>query len=225
MISWADRVKEVLHTVKKERNILHRIKGKAYWIGHILRRNWLLNHVTEVKMDRRTKVKVRREGRCKQILDDLQEKRGYCNLKEEVLDCIRWKTWFWWGHGTASPSFTDNKGMTDSVPHTKWIIQYNVDVMLYYVMLSSGMLCCVTLYIMLYYAVLCCMLMMMMINNGFETLRSRCTYAFMLCYIMLCCALLLCCITSHSIMLCCTLRYNVLLICIISTNLNFAGLI
>jgi len=29
-------------------------------------------------------VKLRREGGCKQILDDLQEKRGYCNLKEEV---------------------------------------------------------------------------------------------------------------------------------------------
>ena len=97
----------------------------------------------------------RREGRCKQILDDLQEKRGYCKLKKEALDCIRWRTWFKRGHGTASPSFTDNKGMTDSVPHTKRIIQYYGDVMLYYVILSNVMLCYVVLhYIILYYAVL-----------------------------------------------------------------------
>jgi len=43
-ISGTDRVvntrKEVLHTVKEERNILGRIKRKeANWIGHILRRN------------------------------------------------------------------------------------------------------------------------------------------------------------------------------------------
>ena len=39
---------EVLHRVKEERNILHEIsKRKANWIGHILRRNCLLKHVTE----------------------------------------------------------------------------------------------------------------------------------------------------------------------------------
>jgi hypothetical protein len=50
-ISWTDRVRneEVLHRVK-ERNILHTIKrGKANWIGHILRRNGLLKHVIEGK--------------------------------------------------------------------------------------------------------------------------------------------------------------------------------
>jgi hypothetical protein len=89
----------VLPRVKKERNILHTIKRrKAYWIGHILRRNWLLNHVTEVKIERRIKVKGRREGRRKQILDDLKEKRGYCKLKEEGLVRIRWRAWFERGH-------------------------------------------------------------------------------------------------------------------------------
>jgi hypothetical protein len=34
--------------VKEERNIVHTIKRrKANWIGHILRRNCLLKHVTE----------------------------------------------------------------------------------------------------------------------------------------------------------------------------------
>jgi len=44
-----DRVKnEVLHSVKKDRNILHTIKRrKTNWIGHILKRYCLLNHVNE----------------------------------------------------------------------------------------------------------------------------------------------------------------------------------
>jgi hypothetical protein len=49
-ISWTDRVRseEVLHRVKGERYILHTIKRrKANWIGHNLRRNCLLKHVTE----------------------------------------------------------------------------------------------------------------------------------------------------------------------------------
>jgi len=46
--SWTDRVinKQVLHRVKKDRNILQTIKGwKANWIGHILSKKCLLIHV------------------------------------------------------------------------------------------------------------------------------------------------------------------------------------
>jgi hypothetical protein len=53
-ISWTDRVRneEVLHRVKEERNILHTIKRrKANWIGNILRRNCLLKHVIEGKLE------------------------------------------------------------------------------------------------------------------------------------------------------------------------------
>jgi hypothetical protein len=53
-ISWTDRVRneEVLHRGKKERNIPHTIKRrKANWIGHILRRNCLLKHVIEGKLE------------------------------------------------------------------------------------------------------------------------------------------------------------------------------
>jgi hypothetical protein len=52
-ISWTDHVgnEEVLLRVKKKRNILHEIsKRKANWIGHILRRNCLLQQVTEGKL-------------------------------------------------------------------------------------------------------------------------------------------------------------------------------
>jgi hypothetical protein len=42
--------KEVLHTVKEERNILHTIKRREdKWIGHILRGNCLLNTLLKDK--------------------------------------------------------------------------------------------------------------------------------------------------------------------------------
>jgi hypothetical protein len=49
----ADEVRneEVLLRVKEQGNILHEIrKRKANWIGHILRRNCLLQRVTEGKI-------------------------------------------------------------------------------------------------------------------------------------------------------------------------------
>jgi hypothetical protein len=52
-ISWTDRVRneEVLLRVKEQRNILNEIsKRKANWIGHILRRNCLLQGVIEGKI-------------------------------------------------------------------------------------------------------------------------------------------------------------------------------
>jgi hypothetical protein len=47
-ISWTDHVRneEVLLRVKEQRNILIS-KRRANWIGHILRRNCLLQQVTE----------------------------------------------------------------------------------------------------------------------------------------------------------------------------------
>jgi hypothetical protein len=77
-ICWTDRVRneEVLHGVNEERNILHKIKRrKANWIGHILRRNCLLKHVIEGKLEGRIEMTGRRGRRCKQLLDDLKEKR------------------------------------------------------------------------------------------------------------------------------------------------------
>ena len=52
-ISWTDHVRngEVLLRVKEQRNILHEIrKWRANWIGHIFRRNCLLQRVTEGKI-------------------------------------------------------------------------------------------------------------------------------------------------------------------------------
>jgi hypothetical protein len=52
-ISWTNHVKneKVLLRVKEQRNFLHEIsKRKANWIGHILRRNCLLQRVIEGKI-------------------------------------------------------------------------------------------------------------------------------------------------------------------------------
>jgi hypothetical protein len=62
-ISWTDSVRngEVLHRVKGERNILRTVKRrKANWICHFLRRNCLLKHVIEGKMEGRIEVTERR---------------------------------------------------------------------------------------------------------------------------------------------------------------------
>jgi hypothetical protein len=66
-ISCTDHVRneDVLLRVKEQRNILHKIrKRKAKWIGHILRRNCLLQRIIEGKIkagdrsDRKTRKKT-----------------------------------------------------------------------------------------------------------------------------------------------------------------------
>jgi len=74
------------------RNILHEIsKWKANWIGHILHRNCLLQRVIEGKIKEGIEVTGRRGRRCRKLLDDLKERRGYSPLKEEALDRIVWR--------------------------------------------------------------------------------------------------------------------------------------
>jgi len=79
-ISWTDHVRneEVLLRVKDQRNIQHEIrKRKANWIGHILRRNCLLQRVTEGKIQGGIKVTGRQGRRRRKLLDDLKERRGH----------------------------------------------------------------------------------------------------------------------------------------------------
>jgi hypothetical protein len=81
--------------VNEQRNILHEIrKWKANWIGHILRRNCLLNQVIEGKMKGEMEVIRRRGRRRKTLLDDLKDRRGYSNLKEETVDRTMWRNRF-----------------------------------------------------------------------------------------------------------------------------------
>jgi hypothetical protein len=88
-ISWTDHMKneKVLHRIKDKMNILHEIsKRKGNWIGHILRINCLLQKVTEGKIKEEIEVTGKRGRRCRKLLDDLKERRGYSHLKEEALD-------------------------------------------------------------------------------------------------------------------------------------------
>jgi hypothetical protein len=89
------RYEEVLLRIKEQRNILHELsKRKANWIGHILRRNCLLQHVIEGKIKGGIEVTGRRGRRRKKLLEDHKERRGYCQLKEEALDRTLWRARF-----------------------------------------------------------------------------------------------------------------------------------
>jgi hypothetical protein len=59
-----------------------------------LRRNCLLKHVTEEKIEGRVEVTGRRGRRRKLLQRGLEEGRGYWKLKEEALDRTVWRTRF-----------------------------------------------------------------------------------------------------------------------------------
>ena len=104
-ISWTDHVRneELLIRVNEQRNILHEIrKRKANWIGHILRRNWLLQQVIEGNINGQIEVTRRRGRRRKKLLDDLKDRRGYCQLKDEALDRTMWRNRFGRGFGPVA---------------------------------------------------------------------------------------------------------------------------
>jgi len=87
-ISWTDHVRkgDVLLRVKEQRNILHKIhKRKANWIGHILRRNCLLQQVTEGKIKGGIEVTGRRGRRSRKLLGDLKERRGYSRIVSHTV--------------------------------------------------------------------------------------------------------------------------------------------
>jgi hypothetical protein len=63
---------KVILRVKEQWNILHKIrKRKANWIGHVLRRKFLLQQVIEGK----TKMIGGRGRRRRKLLDDLKERK------------------------------------------------------------------------------------------------------------------------------------------------------
>jgi hypothetical protein len=82
--------------VSKERNILRTIKRrKAKWIGYMLRRNCLLKHIIERKIERVMEVTGRQGRRCKQLLYHFKE------TKEEALSCTVWRTRFRRSYGAV----------------------------------------------------------------------------------------------------------------------------
>ena len=70
MVIILTRNEEVLLRDKEMRNILYEIsKRKANWIGHILRRNCLLQWVTEGKIKRGIEMTGRRGRKRRKLLD------------------------------------------------------------------------------------------------------------------------------------------------------------
>ena len=101
-ISWTDHVRneEVLLRVNEQRNILQEIrKRKANWIGHVLRKNCLLEQVIEGMIKGEMEVTRRRGRRRKKLLDDLKDRSGYSHLKEEAIDRTMWRNRFGGGFG------------------------------------------------------------------------------------------------------------------------------
>jgi hypothetical protein len=115
-ISWTDHVRneEVLLRVKEQRNILHELrKRKANWIGHILRRNCLLQRVIEGKIKGGIEVTGRRRRERRKLLEKPKERRGYPQLKEKTLDRTMWRARF--GRGFRPVLRQINKWMIETL--------------------------------------------------------------------------------------------------------------
>jgi hypothetical protein len=90
------RNEEVLQRVKEERNIVHTIKRrKANWIGHIWRRNCLLKHVIEGKLEGRIETTGRRGRRRKQLLDDFKGKENILEIQRGSTRLHPVENWLW----------------------------------------------------------------------------------------------------------------------------------
>jgi len=64
-----------------------------------LRRNCLPRQVIEGKIKGGMEMTGRRGRRRRKLLDELKERRGYCQLKEEALDRTVWRAGFGRGFG------------------------------------------------------------------------------------------------------------------------------
>jgi len=64
------------------------------WTSHTLRENCRLPPVIQGRREGKIEVTRRRVKTSKQLLDDLEGKRGYWKLKEEALDRNLWRTGF-----------------------------------------------------------------------------------------------------------------------------------
>jgi Mn-dependent DtxR family transcriptional regulator len=82
-------IPQYLEIVKERKIILYEMgKRKANWIGHILRRHCFLQQVIEGQIKVGIEATGRRARRCRKLLDDLKERKGYSHLTEEALDRI-----------------------------------------------------------------------------------------------------------------------------------------
>jgi hypothetical protein len=93
-ISWNDGMKnqELIHRVKEEKNILHKIKWwKANWMRHILRRYWLVKYIIEGQIE----GTERRGRRLKQPRDGMKERKKILALESRTSrsHCVENSLW------------------------------------------------------------------------------------------------------------------------------------
>ena len=77
----------------------HVYSHRVLLIGHTLRKDFLLGHVIDGKIEGRLEVTGRRGRRRKKLMDGLAEKRRYSKLKEEALDRTVWRSGSGKGYG------------------------------------------------------------------------------------------------------------------------------
>jgi hypothetical protein len=89
------KVKGVLQRDKKEKYLLHTVKGrKGNWIGHMLSTNCRLKNVIQEKIEREDE-----EEDVSSYCMALKETRRSWNLKEAALHRTVWRTGFGRGYG------------------------------------------------------------------------------------------------------------------------------
>jgi hypothetical protein len=88
-IKWSEKItnEQVLEHIGEKRTLLNNILcRKTNWIGHILRKNFLLHDIKEQMME------VKGVGRRRtHLLDDMRNRRRYWELKEESEDRGGWR--------------------------------------------------------------------------------------------------------------------------------------
>ena len=87
-IKWSEKVtnEQVIECIGGKRTLLSNIlRTKVNWIGHILKRNYLLYNDIEGQITELKGVGRRRRRRT-QILADLRNRRKYWELKEGAED-------------------------------------------------------------------------------------------------------------------------------------------
>jgi hypothetical protein len=92
-----------------------------YWIGHIFRRNCLLQWVIEGKIKGRIEVTGRRGRRRRRLLDDLKERRGYSHLKEEAFYRTLWRARFGRGFGPVVRQTTKRMNVSTCPEHLQFM--------------------------------------------------------------------------------------------------------
>ena len=95
-------IKSVARSQEGEECPTNKKRRKVDWIRYTLRRKCLRKHVIEGKKEGRIEVTKRWGRRRKQVRDDLKEKGGYCELKEEALHRTIWGTRCGRGYGPVA---------------------------------------------------------------------------------------------------------------------------